>query len=114
MGGHPVKTHDRWVLQRDRVSMSIEPLRNGRHAVEVERRLEPELRTCDPAEPAIRDHDVRPSSAAAFCVAPHRDVFAPSNREDLLVGVEVTANRDIARLQKVTEGGHLAREAALA
>jgi hypothetical protein len=32
----------------------------------------------------------------------------------LLVGVEVTANRDIARFQKVTEGGHLARVASLA
>lgn len=62
----------------------------------------------NPPEPSVRDHDVGPSNAALLDGSCLRDVLATSNREDLFIGVEVTANHRIARIEEVAEGRHLA------
>jgi hypothetical protein len=45
--------------EADRVSMPFRLLRHERYLIKIERRFESEIRLWDPAEPSVRDHDVR-------------------------------------------------------
>lgn len=98
-------------MHGDRVPMSFGPFRHGCHVIQIECRLEARLRASHPQEPSIRDHHVRPCRAARRNVAPVRDVFAPTGREDLFARLKTTADRCVAGREQVAEVGHSGRVA---
>ena len=103
-----VRPDQRRMDERDGVPVTVRLLRHRRHAVKFERRLKPELGAWNPAQTSVRDHEVSPCSTALQAAA-IGDVFTTPDREDILVGVQLTADRQIAGGEKIAERGHAGR-----
>ena len=108
-----MEPYDRPMHQSDRISMRHIAFRCRRHVIEVERRLEPQVRSRDPSQASVGDHHVRVGASTLLGATTLRDILAPPDRKDVLARFEVGPNDSVAGLQELLEGRHQAEATPL-
>jgi hypothetical protein len=76
-------------MQRHRVPMRARLLERIGYVIEFDARLERERDAWNPPKPAIGDHRERPSRAALIQPPAVGDVLTPTDRDHLLVRIEM-------------------------
>jgi len=97
-------TLKRSMLQLDRVSVFLTSLNRCRDVVQDEGRLELHSNVGDPPKAAVGDHDEGPGGTCRLDASHQGDVLAFSDRQDLLIGSEVTSDHGIASVDALAQG----------
>ena len=78
----------------------------GGDIVEVERRLQSEIRTRDPPQAPVSDHHIRPRGTPALGSSALRYVLASPRRNNPFTGVQISPQLRLAGVELLPECGH--------